>query len=407
MSMSPLSHPDPFPGSPLFFYGCGPLLEECFGEICALIGRRPDGLIDSDPKKIGRSILGYICESPVILSRHERPVVIVTARRHWPVEDAALAFNPTAQVLHVVFQAAFHKAVRLNSGLSNNTSAVEPYLANEFRGARALVTGATRGIGLVIATQLAAQGFNIVIGGRDQESLKQVSDSLRRYGGEVTPVCADLGNEKGLSDFLAHPAVKNLPIDLLYNNAGVATPNRFILEEPVTMQDMLKTYAVNVVAPIAISEHFLRLSSQDRPIRIVFLTSNLSSHLNTTYTATKFAMHKYVKDAQEVYLRRGAGLYLLDPGDVRTTMNPNGIANLNTLFPAAFLPLYCQSRQGIGTIHGGEFSEMTIEQAVSALIVKYGAEWSIKPLTTQMRKRTIALEKKPNLGPSNLNGFTE
>lgn len=379
MSMSPLFDPDHYPGSPLYFYGCGPLLEECFGEICALVGRTPDGIMDSDPNKIGQSILGYTCESPVILSRHKRPVVIVTARRHWPVEDATLAFNPSAQVLHVVFQAAFHKAVRLSTGLSINTSAVEPYTANDFRGARVLVTGATRGIGLVLATQFAAQGFNLVIGGRDQESLQQVSDSLRRYGGEVTPVCADLGNEKGLSDFLAQPAVKNLPIDLVYNNAGVATPNRFILEEPVTMQDMLKTYAVNVVAPIAIAEHFLRLSSQDRPIRIVFLTSNLSSHLHTTYTVTKFALHKYVNDTQQVYLSRGAALYLLDPGDVRTTMNPNGTSDPNNVFPAAFLPLYCQSRRGIGVIHASEFSRLTVDQALTDLISKYGEEWHIKP----------------------------
>lgn len=380
VSMSPLSRPDPYTGSPLYFFGCGPLLEECFGEICALVGRTPDGLIDSDPEKIGKSILGYICESPTILARHERPVVIVTARRHWPVEDTALAFNPRAQVLHAVFQAAFHKAVRLSTGLPFNTGTFEPYLANEFRGAHALVTGATRGIGLALATQLAAQGFNLVIGGRDPELLRKVSDSLRYFGGEVTPVCADLGNERGLRDFLAHPAVTNLPIDLVYNNAGVATPNRYMLEEPIAMQDMLNTFAVNVVAPIAIAEHFLRLSSQDRPMRIVFLTSNLSSHLHTTYTVTKFAVHKYVRDAQEIYSRHGVALYLLDPGDVRTTMNPNGTADPSTVFPAAFLPLYCQSHRGIGVINGGEFSQMTVEQAVTALINKYSAEWFIKPL---------------------------
>lgn len=382
--MSQFSDLERYRESPLFFYGCGPLLEACFEEICSLIGRAPDGLIDSDPTKIGQKIFGHMCYSPETLGHHQQPVVVVTARRHWPIERKVLDINPRARVLHAVFQPAFHKAVRLDARLTVNRDATGPPLATDFRGCRAVITGATRGIGLALAKQLAALGFDLVIGGRDRELLRQVTDSLGHYGRDVISVCADLGQENGLSDFLTHPAIANQPADLVYNNAGVATPDRSMMDEPVVMQDMLTTYAVNVVAPIAIAEHFLRLSSLGHHIRIVFLTSNLCSATHTTYTITKLALHKYINDSEDVYGRRGAALYMLDPGDIHTKMNPTGLSNVDAVFPAALLPLYLRKRQGIGYIHANELAEMPLNQAATYITDKYGTDWRSDTLNSGM-----------------------
>lgn len=361
--------------SSVFFFGCGPLLEACFEEICSIVGCQPDGLIDSSPTKIGQKFLGYVCESPMALASIEQPIVVVTARKHWPIERAVLAINPKARVFYVVFQSALNKAVRLGAAASKSEIATNLQLNKNFHNKRAVVTGATRGIGELIATRLAEEGFDLVITGRDQESLAHLSRMLRGHGREIIPICADLANEDGLNIFLTHPAVINRPVDLLFNNAGGATPHRSIINQPVEMRDMINLYALNVVSPIAIAEHFFRLSSIEKPLKTVFLTSNLSSPTQTTYTLTKNALYKYVNDCQGVYKQRGANLYLLDPGDVRTPMNPSGAAELKSIFPAALLPLYCKSICGLGVLHASEFSGMTKEDALTAIFFKYNGYW--------------------------------
>lgn len=361
--------------SSVFFFGCGPLLEACFEEVCSIVGCKPDGLIDSSPEKIGQKFLGYVCESPMALASMEQPIVIVTARKHLPIERAVLAINPRARIFYVVFQSALNKAVRIGSASSNNAIATSLRFYKKFHNKRAVVTGATRGIGELIATRLAAEGFDLVVAGRDHDLLAHLTRTLKGHGRDITPVCADLATEDGLNNFLAHPAVINQPVDLIFNNAGGATPHRFILNEPVAMHDMINLYALNVVSPIAIAEHFLRLSSILRPLKVVFLTSNLSSPTQTTYTLTKNALFKYVSDCQVVYKQRGANLYLLDPGDVRTPMNPSGTAELKSIFPVAMFPLYCKCISGLGVLHASEYSGMTNEDALAKFISKYNNEW--------------------------------
>src|SRR5580692_6249796 len=89
----------------------------------------------------------------------------------------------------------------------------------ELAGKRALVTGASKGIGLAVAQRLVAEGV-VVIGGSRQSSLE--FDSLCRNG-EVVHVVVDLTEENGPSQ-LVEAAETSGPIDILINNAGAVTP---------------------------------------------------------------------------------------------------------------------------------------------------------------------------------------
>src|SRR5580698_7359586 len=86
-------------------------------------------------------------------------------------------------------------------------------------GKRALVTGASKGIGLAVARQLVAEGA-VVVGGSRQTSVE--FDSLREDG-EVAHVVVDLTEERGPSQ-LVETALRAGAIDILVNNAGAVTP---------------------------------------------------------------------------------------------------------------------------------------------------------------------------------------
>jgi NAD(P)-dependent dehydrogenase (short-subunit alcohol dehydrogenase family) len=103
----------------------------------------------------------------------------------------------------------------LSSPIAEGSTTVDLGLA----GKRAVVTGASRGIGLTVARTLAAEGVYIVAGSRDtSDELKQLVAS-----GQALAVQVDLASSTGPS-LLIQTALDGGPIDIVINNAGAVTP---------------------------------------------------------------------------------------------------------------------------------------------------------------------------------------
>src|SRR6476659_6112412 len=93
----------------------------------------------------------------------------------------------------------------------------------------ALVTGATSGIGLSFAHQLAERGHDVVLVARDRARLENVSDELQaKYGVATEILLADLSDTGKVAERLADAA---RPVDLLVNSAGYSLRKRFLDNE--------------------------------------------------------------------------------------------------------------------------------------------------------------------------------
>src|SRR5262245_13686472 len=90
---------------------------------------------------------------------------------------------------------------------------------SELTGKRALVTGASSGIGAAIARELAALGTDLVVTGRRRDALDTVAADCRGRGVRVDTVVVDLGKPDGASALWA-TARAGGPVDILVNNAG-------------------------------------------------------------------------------------------------------------------------------------------------------------------------------------------
>jgi citronellol/citronellal dehydrogenase len=129
-------------------------------------------------------------------------------------------------------------------------------------GRRALITGASRGIGAATAQRLAAEGANVAITARTLEhhptlagSLHDTADRLRRYGGRVVPVVADLADDDARAAVVPQ-AVEGLggPLDILVNNAAAAIYQP-LADFPLRRRRL--TFEVNVHAPFDLAQAVL------------------------------------------------------------------------------------------------------------------------------------------------------
>jgi len=185
----------------------------------------------------------------------------------------------------------------------------------------ALITGASRGLGAVIARVLAGRGFALVIGARDAGALNATAESLRRQGATVVPVEGDI-TDAPVRARLVDAARELGGLDLLVNNAselgGIG---------PLADVDILDGFArvmrVNAGAPLALIQAAIPLLAERRGL-IVNISSDAASGAYPgwgPYGASKAALELMTRTlAGELGPRRVAAV-IVDPGDMRTRMH--------------------------------------------------------------------------------------
>lgn len=184
---------------------------------------------------------------------------------------------------------------------------------------RALVTGATAGIGKAIATQLAATGTDLVIVARNQEGLSLVAEGLEAdHGVSVEMLIADLAVEPSVRAVIERLSADHAPIDLLVNNAGFGFLDEFIALDIDREQSVIE---VNVLALHRLC-HAAGTAMANRGRGGILNVSSVAAYYpsprSATYAATKAFVTSF-SDALHVELKpRGVVVTCLAPGLTRT-----------------------------------------------------------------------------------------
>lgn len=154
---------------------------------------------------------------------------------------------------------------------------------NGFAGKRALITGASSGLGLEFADLLAAQKVNLVLAARRQEPMEKLAADLRRkYGVDVLVEAIDLASPGAAARLKSSLDARSMSIDILVNNAGYGLHGEF-LETPIERTvDMIQ---LNVTALTELSYLFGRDMAARRSGHILLIASLLAFQPVPTYAA--------------------------------------------------------------------------------------------------------------------------
>jgi NAD(P)-dependent dehydrogenase (short-subunit alcohol dehydrogenase family) len=165
-------------------------------------------------------------------------------------------------------------------------------MAKQLEGRIAIVTGASNGIGRGIAETFGGEGAKTVLVARRGELLDEVAASIRAKGGEALPVPTDLSKEAGIVALFAKVKQTYGRLDVLVNNAGIATHKN---TEDITLQYWQEAIDINLTAPFLCAREAVRLMKDQTPkggriINIGSVSAKTPRPDSLPYTATKFAL---------------------------------------------------------------------------------------------------------------------
>ena len=187
----------------------------------------------------------------------------------------------------------------------------------------AIITGASRGLGLALARALAQRNWNLVIDARGAEALEKAAEELSAEapeGAEVVAIPGDVADDRH-RQALVEAAEKLGGPDLLVNNASLLGPSPQPRLADYALDDFEAVYEVNVTAPLALIQRALPLLSQSPQGRILNVTSDAGVEGYAGwggYGSSKAALEQLSKvlAAEHAELR----VWWVDPGDMNTQM---------------------------------------------------------------------------------------
>ncbi len=184
----------------------------------------------------------------------------------------------------------------------------------------ALITGASRGIGKAIATELASLGFDLALVARDAAALAQTIADLPEECGKAVAIPADLSEETSYESVVAETVAALGGLDVLVNCAGLSQAGSFT---EVTPEQWNRIFAVNAKAPFFLCKAalpYLKASAKPVVVNIASVVGFKGYVNQSVYSSSKHALTGFTKVFAKEVQPFGIRVHLISPGGVATEM---------------------------------------------------------------------------------------
>ena len=198
-----------------------------------------------------------------------------------------------------------------------------PRSEDDLRGEVAVVTGASRGLGLLLATELAQRGCRLLICARDQAELDEAATRLRGLGAEVATLACDVADGESATRLVEAAQEQYGRLDIVISNAGVI---RVGPVESTTAADFEDAVAIMALAPARLALAALPVMQEQGHGRIVTITS-LGGKVGVPhllpYSTAKFAAVGFSEGLRAELGRGPVTVTTVVPGLMRTGSHVN------------------------------------------------------------------------------------
>lgn len=190
--------------------------------------------------------------------------------------------------------------------------------AFSFRGKVVLITGGSRGLGIVMARQLAAEGARLAILARDAEELARAKEDLRRRGAEVITLQSDVRDREQAEAAVQQVREQLGAVDVLINNAGVIQVGPMEAQTDDDYEDAMRTH---FWGPLHLTCAVLPDMKERRSGRVVNISSlggKVCVPHMLPYSASKFALTGLSEGMRAELMKLGVVVTTVCPGLMRT-----------------------------------------------------------------------------------------
>lgn len=188
----------------------------------------------------------------------------------------------------------------------------------DFNGCSAVITGGSRGLGLLVARELGRKGANLTIAARDEAELQRAREDLAERGIEVTTVICDVGDRDQAQKLIDDVVARTGRLDVLINNAGIIQVGPL---EHMRREDFEQAMVVHFWGPLQTMTAAIPVMRDQGSGRIVNVSSIGGKigvpHL-TPYCASKFALTGLSESIRAEIAKDGIYVTTVCPGMIRT-----------------------------------------------------------------------------------------
>lgn len=255
-----------------------------------------------------------------------RDDVRVRARRRAPLADSPMPDDALAHAHDDGSDARRAVLAAVGVGLLFAArAALRRWRTFDLRGRTALVTGGSRGLGLLIARELVAEGAQVAICARDERALARAAAQLAALGGRVMAVPCDVSDPRQVEELVGLVAERFGPVDVLVNNAGAIQVGPV---ETMTTDDFETEMRTHFWGPFHTMMAVLPEMRRRRNGRIVNVASIGGKvavpHL-VPYSASKFALVGLSAGLRAELAKAGVLVTTVSPGLMRTGSPRNAV----------------------------------------------------------------------------------
>jgi short-subunit dehydrogenase len=234
------------------------------------------------------------------------------------------------------------------------------------KGRWALITGASRGIGSLLAQFMATQGCNLVLHSRSLEHTQSILEKVKEQGVQAYSVAADLANHNEVIAMLDEIENRGTEIDILFNNAGVQIAYREdYWKTPI--EDFELSFRINFIAVTTLCYHLIPKMIERGFGRVINTTSGIMNEPEQAgYSASKAALNKYTQDLASKLDGTDVVINLTDPGWCRTDLGGPFAPNLpESTIPGVVVGAFVDDKRSGRIFEAQLFKDLTLKEAVT------------------------------------------